>query len=135
MALALGGWACGGEVTSGDGGLDASMGSPDAGPLCSAQRCAVGQACCIDFNVGNPTCIGSTDSCSGLRVECTGIASCPAGQVCCGTPGTTGTLACATSCPSGELEVCEEPSTTCPSGTSCGQHFDLRYCWPDNGDF
>ncbi|MGH7286386.1 MAG: hypothetical protein ACRELY_33115 [Polyangiaceae bacterium] len=121
---------CGGSVaaTTSDAGSENQNGV-DAGPVCGATGCEVGQACCMNGNA-NPalTCIAPTGACQGLRLECTGTASCPTGQVCCGVIGVSGTASCASECAAGESEVCWDGVTTCPTGTFCQQHFAVHYC-------
>lgn len=109
-------------------------GTPGVGPVvCSAILCEAGVDCCLDFTGSTPvSCVAPGAACSGLRLECSGSASCPTGQVCCGAGSTTGTATCKPACGAGELEVCWDGTTTCPSGACCEQRFDVHYCIPDD---
>ncbi|HEY5242621.1 MAG TPA: hypothetical protein VIJ22_14175 [Polyangiaceae bacterium] len=115
-------------------GPDLDAGTSATGPVqCSALLCEAGVDCCLDFAGSTPvSCVAPGASCSGLRLECSGSASCPSGQVCCGPGSTTGTATCKPACGIGELEVCWDQATTCPSGTCCQQRFDVRYCIADD---
>ena len=110
--------ACGGGTTpTGDAGAANDVGAPDA-----AARVEAGGGSMMDaatMGSAGPTDSGKQE---GGNLQCTSLASCGGGDVCCATYSNkmlSTSCESGQTCPMGSAEVCDLNNPTCPPGEEC----------------
>lgn len=124
-----------GDGRAGDGGTTSDSGSTEGGSVgpvhCGMATCQPPQVCCVDIMMRSESCT-DPNACMGVPVTCSDTASCPMGDVCCGSLVNMMPMVACTpgSCPMGEVELCQM-SSECPMGYRCRPFFGgVRICVP-----
>jgi hypothetical protein len=129
-----------GSMTDGGNMVDSSGPPGDGGSVgpvhCGMATCNPPQVCCVDPQMMSEACT-DPNACMGIPINCSGAASCPMGDVCCGsfqnmmvsvgcTPGSM--------CPMGSAQLCQM-SSECPMGERCRMGpGGFRICRPGGFD-
>lgn len=97
------------------GACTGNGGGASVGVSCGSTTCGAGQQCCLDF-VSAPYCIALSASCDGVDAACDGIEDCQ-GNACCEGIGLDIACSSTTTCPTGQDQICRDPSDCANSAT------------------